>query len=430
MSPKITRIRRGEGEAPDASARPTAPAEGSPAPRVAAPQPSPPVRAPRLDAGDLEALASMDRDALDALMGASTSRLRLAEGDKVTGTLARIGREMAFVELGAKAEALMDLSELRGEQIGDPITAFVLSTSEDGVRISRQLGGDAAAAFIDEAAASGVPVEGRVTGRNPGGYEVRIGTVRAFVPVSHMDRNAPADPDAYIGQTFTFQVLEAGKEPVLSRRALLEEQAKEARDVFYAKVRPGDAFTGVVTSIQPFGVFVDIGGVDGLVHKSELGWGASGDPSAHVTRGQRLEVRVLEVDAENRKLSLSAKDPSASPWGMVGSEFVAGGTYEGTVTGVEKYGAFVQLATGLQGLLHTSRRAGGKLLRVGESLSVRIVGIDHERRRLELADPTWEGAGAPASEEDEAWRTHRAKRTDEGSLGTLGDLLKGLRIDR
>lgn len=384
----------------------------------------------RLREDDLEALASMDRAELAALMGGALGRSRVEEGDRVTGLVTRIGREYAFVDIGAKAEATLATSELRGEQVGDEVTAFVLSTGEGGIQLSRQLSGRAAAAFLDEALQSGIPVEGRVASRNAGGFEVRLGTVRAFCPVSLIDRFPAPDLDVYIGQTFRFHVVESGDEPVVSRRALLEEEAEAERERFFATAKPGDKHTGLVTSVQPYGVFVDIGGVEGLVHRSELGWGDGDDPTARVARGQRLEVRVLEVDPAAGKVSLSAKDPSASPWNRVGTEFVPGHTYEGTVTGVERYGAFVRLAPGLQGLLHVSRRVAEGLPKPGETIPVRLVSADEERHRLELADPEWTETGAPSSEEEEAWREHEQQAREGGSLGTLGDLFKDLRVRR
>lgn len=431
MSRKTTRRRK--GPLTDAHAEPRADRAadvhlGPTAPPTDAPTPPP---SSRISTGDLEALASMDRSELDALMGGVSRQQRFEEGDKVTGTITRIGREHAFVDVGGKAEATLGVAELRGEQVGDTVTAFVLSAREGGVRLSRQLTGAAAAAFLDDAVASGVPVEGRVTSRNAGGFEVRIGPVRAFCPVSLIDRHPAADLDVYLDQTFRFQVIEAGDEPVLSRRALLEEEAEEARTAFFERARPGDVHQGVVTSVQPWGAFVDIGGVEGLVHRSELGWDDVVDASSRVTRGQRLEVRVLEIDREAGRVSLSAKDPNATPWGRVGVDFVEGGVYEGTVTGVERYGAFVKLAPGLQGLLHASRRTAEGLPRPGESISVRLVGVDRDRHRLELADPDYEGDGRIARDDasDRDWAAHQGAG-DEQSLGTLGDLLKGLKLDR
>jgi len=381
----------------------------------------------RLSAGDLEALASMDRDELAALMGGALGRARVEEGDRVTGTITRIGREYAFVDIGAKAEATLGTAELKGEQAGDTIEAFVLSAGEGGIQLSRQLSGRAAGAFLDEAADSGIPVEGRVASRNAGGFEVRIGTVRAFCPVSMIDRHPAPDLDVYVGQTFRFQVVEAGDEPVVSRRALLEEEAEAAREQFFATAKPGDHHTGIVTSIQSFGVFVDIGGVEGLVHRSELGW-ESDDPTS-LARGQHLEVRVLEVDIANGKVSLSARDPALSPWSRIGTDYVPGSTYEGTVTGVERYGVFVRLAPGLQGLLHVSRRTTEGLPHAGATITVRLVSADLERRRLELADPDWSETGAPTTEQDAAWRAHEQEaREGSGSLGTLGDLFEGLNV--
>lgn len=385
--------------------------------RQAPPQPAPPRTAPRLETQDLEDLARMDPSEIASLLDASVAQRRVEPGDKVTGRITRITKDAVFVEVGAKSEGILARIELREEAVGDEIEAFVLHSDEQGIQLSRRLSGAAAGSFLAEAAETGVPVQGRVIARNPGGYQVMVGAVRGFCPVSHIDRLPARDPDVYVGHTYDFKVLQADGEPVLSRRAAQDAALEETRERFWKTAKPGDTFSGTVTSVQAFGVFVDVEGVDGLVHKSELSW-EEADPT-RFERGQVLEVRVLEVDAARQRLSLSAKDPSASPWSRVGSEFVEGGVYEGTVTGVAQYGAFVRLAPGLEGLLHGSRHAGA-LPKVGQRIEVRIAGVDPERRRLELADPGFRGE---ASADESAWRDHRPQR--EQSLGTLGDLLEG-----
>ncbi len=293
----------------------------------------------------------MDPAELARLLDAQPAQFEL--GDAVEGTITRVGTDAVFVDIGAKSEAILDRSEANEPAIGGTIAAYVIANGEDGIRISKRISGRAASALLASAHESGMPVEGKIVGANKGGFDVRIGDARAFCPISHMDRGRIEDPQPWVGRTLTFQVIEIGDKVVVSRRALLQKEAESAQERFWATVKEGDEHQGLVSSIQKFGVFVDIGGVDGLVPVRELGWGEV-DPMT-LARGQALEVRVIGIDREKRKLTLSARDPKDSPWARIGSDFRVGGVYKGTVKTVTEFGAFVELAPGLQGLLHRSR---------------------------------------------------------------------------
>jgi small subunit ribosomal protein S1 len=233
-----------------------------------------------------------------------------------------------------------------------------------------------------------------------------------------MDRARIDDPQGWLGRTLTFQVIEVGDKVVVSRRALLQKEAESAQERFWATAKEGDEHRGTVTSIQTFGVFVDLGGVDGLVPVRELGWGAV-DP-ATLARGQALEVRVIGIDRDKRKLTLSARDPKDSPWMRIGSEFVVGGVYKGTVKTVTEFGAFVELAPGLQGLLHRSRLpSSGTIPRPGTELDVRLDEVDVDKRRVSLAHPEVE------PEKNLDLEARDATAAPKGSFGTFADLLKG-----
>lgn len=342
-------------------------------------------QARHLDLSDLEAIAHMNLDDLASMMSASTSKKRADVGTKAVGTIVRIGTDSIFIDIGEKAEGMIAADDLPNAKIGDTVTAYVLASDEDGIHLSVKLSGDAASGFLEIAAQTGIPVEGRVASKNPGGYEIRFGSVRAFCPISHIDRNPDADPEKYVGQTFEFRVIEYGEsDVVVSRRALLEAGLVERRQKFWETAKIGDEAKGVVVSAQPYGVFVDMDGVDGLVPKRELSWEGGDDPVTAYKRGQAISVRIIDLDHEARKITLSARDPSLSPWSRVGVDFVQGGTYEGVVAKVTVYGAFVDLAPGLSGLLHSSR-GGKKAPKEGEKISVRITGVDNDRQRLELS---------------------------------------------
>lgn len=387
MSRDNKTVRRRDGGRPEATASAQASPLPLPAPRLPAALAS---QAPakethrKLDVSDLELIASMNPADIAAMMDTSAaSKPRIMVGAKVTGPITRLTRENIFIDIGGKSEGELDIAEIPDAKLGDMVTAFVLETDEWGIHLSKRLSGAAAADFIDAAAQTGLPVEGKVASRNPGGYDVRIGSMRAFCPTSQMDRHPDADPDKYIGQTFDFKVLEVRDgDVVLSRRALLDANMDEARKSFWMNAKIGDVKQGVVSSVAAFGVFVEIDGVDGLVPKRELSWDDAGDAAATYKRGMTLPVRIIDLDHENKKITLSARDPSLSPWTRVGVDFVQGGTYSGTVARTAPFGAFVELAPGLVGLLHSSR--GGKR-NVGDVVSVRITGLDIERQRLELA---------------------------------------------
>jgi small subunit ribosomal protein S1 len=335
----------------------------------------------------------MDPAELAALLEGAQPRRRFQPGQKIVGTVTRVGRDTVFVDIGAKSEGQLERVELAGAKAGDEVTAYYVGEDDGGPLLSLALSGNAAAEHLEEARESGAPVEGKVTGRNSGGFDVRIGTVRAFCPASHVSRLPEVDLDAFVGQTLSFKVLEAGDRIVVSRRALQEEEAEAKAAELWTTIAPGQALRGIVRSVQTFGFFVDVGGIDGLVPRREIQWGAD-DPRTAVRVGQAVEVAVLEVDREARRLTLSARAREDDPWGAVGVAFVDGGIYTGRVLRTETYGAFVELAPGLSGLVHVTKLPAG-LPEVGSALDVRLLSIDLERRRLELAPVT---AGETAAE--------------------------------
>jgi len=352
--------------------------------------------APRLDTDDLKALMAMDPAELASLMDDAGAGAQHEVGAQVTGPVTRVGRDDIIVDIGGKSEGVLARADLPEAVAGDRVTAFVLAIGHDGVRLSTQLTGAAAVEHLEAARESGIPVEGRVISSNPGGYEVRVGGVRAFCPRSMISRLPASDPEAFVGVTLNFKVLETGDKVVVSRRALEEAEAEIAAEKLWVTLEPGQTFDGVVRNVQSFGIFVDIGGVDGLVPRRELGWGDV-DPTVYAT-GQRIQVEVLQADRESRKLTFSARDRGDDPWSKVGSVFMAGQTYEGVVASRQAFGAFLELAPGLQGLVHISRLPGG-LPEVGATLSVRILEVDHDRRRLSLTPVVAGTSSADAGEE-------------------------------
>ncbi|MBL8616715.1 MAG: S1 RNA-binding domain-containing protein [Deltaproteobacteria bacterium] len=387
---------------------------------------------PRLDGAALmaELDALTDADMARLLGGGAPTRVRT--GDAVEGVIVRVGREGVFVDMGAKSEGVLDLAEFTEggpPVIGQRLTAFVLSADERGVRLARRLSGKANIDALEQAREAGVPVEGTVESRNQGGFVVKVGGVRAFCPISQIDRIPAPDLDSYIGQKLQFLVTEIrGRDAVVSRKALAAEEVAAAATELWDSVQEGDLKEGVVTGSKEFGVFVDIGGIQGLVAKRELGW----DPQAVApATGDRVTVRVLSVDREARRLSLSMRDPESSPWARVGVDFVEGEVYTGQVTRLTDFGAFVRLAPGLEGLVpmrHLSDKrvnSASEATEVGATVPVRLLSIDSARQRLELSlrvDAKVEARPAGQAHE----RVQIPK--DTGSLGTLASVFGAIKV--
>jgi small subunit ribosomal protein S1 len=371
---------------PDPADQPEPAAAASPA------GPERPARQPFTTEG-LEELVSMDSAAFEAAMEQATAvTTGFEQGQEVTGSVVRLDGENAFIDLGGKSEARIAVQELSEEEaaVGASITARVLHVREDGVQLSRQVKGGGLEA-LEAAMASGIPVEGRVESRNSGGYVVRLAGARGFCPVSQIDRFPGRDLDRFVEQTFEFQVTEVrDREVVLSRRALQEVDAAEAQEKFWATTKRGDVLEGVVTSVRDYGAFVDLGGVEGLIHKSELTWGHDDKPEDVLKRWDPVKVKVLEVDKKRKRVALSMRLPETSPWRAVGDEFVVDGVYEGKIVRIEDYGAFVELQPGLSGLCRIANISWdridhpSKVVELGQVVQVKVLEVDDKRRRLDL----------------------------------------------
>lgn len=404
-NPRATRERKADRKSPaDAATEPEAtavPSDPTPADPGASKLEPAYTPAPKLANDDLMALASMSPEELAELMDGAVTSTMLEAGAKVTGVITRVGDQTLLVDVGGKAEAWLERSELPEAVVGDQVTAFVLHVGDESVRLSTQLTGDAAGAFLEEAMAGGIPVEGHVASANSGGFEVRVGSVRAFCPRSLMSRHHIDEPSVFVGQTLQFKVIETGEKNVLSRRALEEERAEEFAGELWGRVEEGQTLEGVVRNVQSFGAFVDLGGVDGLIPRSELSWSPGASTSESVSIGETVSVRVIKVDRDSRKLTLSLKSPEGEPWRRVGSEFIEGGVYTGTVARITTFGAFVKLSDGLDGLIHVSKLSKGAPA-VGDSIQVRVLAVDAERQRLSLAPAgDTESTDAPAAEQEQ-----------------------------
>ena len=382
----------------------------------------------------LAELEALGPGGLEALLSGRAAREH-SPGEQVEGVVVRVTDDVVFVDIGGKSEAILERIELEAGELpvpGDPIRGVVLSAGERGVRLARRLSGRGGRDILEQAQAAGIPIEGRVESRNSGGYVVRVAGQSGFCPASQIDHGSSADPDSYIGQTLLFEIVDLNsRDVVVSRRNLQAEASKAAAAALWDTLGPGDVKEGVVSSVKDYGVFVDIGGVDGLVHRSEIGWDDNATPPA---RGDRVRVHVIEVDRAAGRVSLSMKDPSVGPWSRVGTEIVEGNVVSGKVARLTAFGAFVSLGGGLDGLIHISNLADrrvehpSEVVRTGQEVRVRVLGIDADRQRLDLG---LKQAGEEAGEE--SWEpTGRApvKAAATGSFGTMADLLSGLKVRR
>lgn len=348
---------------------------------------------------------------------ASAGARRFQRGQAIEGTIVAIGPEVALVDVGAKGEAQIDVAELKDADgdievnVGDRIQAIVVSTTS-GVVLSRKGVRNAATQRqLEDAFRAGLPVEGKVEKAVKGGYEVRIARERAFCPLSQIDAVRTEDPAVHEGRTYAFRIIEyknGGKDLVLSRRALLEEEQRANAAEVRQSIVPGAVLPGRVVSVRDFGAFVDLGGgIQGLLHVSEMGWSRVATAGEVVAAGDEITVKVLRVDDATQKISLGLKQLQDDPWGAAAAKYEVGQVRRGTITRLADFGAFVELEPGIEGLAHASTfpptgRAGGwaTSLAAGTTGAFEILSVDQAQKRIGLAmveEGTSHAAGATAA---------------------------------
>ena len=328
----------------------------------------------------------------------------LQRGDKVTGAVVHVGAKELFIDIGGKSEGLLDADEVRDEsgaltvEKGDTLTLYVASTDSEGVRLSYKMALEARSReAVRTAFAERAPIEGRVASRRKGGFEVRFQSgQRAFLPLSQLElRHVPDEElDDYVGRTFEFVITKYesdGNDLVVSRSQLLREEREEMREELRGTLAEGQIREGTISRIVDFGAFVDLGGLDGLVHVSEVQWGYSERPQDKLRVGETVRVKVLRVDHAKGTVSLSIKAAEGDPWDRVGTDFVEGGVYPGRVMRLEAYGAFIELDPGLEGLAHVSELSWERIrhpevaVQIGERVTVKLIRVEPERRRIGLS---------------------------------------------
>lgn len=335
---------------------------------------------------------------LEESLSAQPPARSLQLGQKIRATVVAVSGEYVLVDLGGKTEGIMDKAELLDEEgrlkvgEGDEIEARVSRLGEE-IRLSQHVRpGAGSEEVLEEAYQAGIPVEGRVTGQNKGGLEVEVAGKRAFCPISQIELGFCEDPSVHVGERLQFRVtrLERGN-VVLSRRAVLEEARESDARETRKRLRTGEVFEGVVTRVAPFGVFVDIGGLEGLVHVSEISHERVEDPSERIQNGQRVTVQVVSIDEDSQRIGLSLRALEADPWDEAIERFPRGSLHEGRVVRLAPYGAFVALGGGIEGLAHVSelsdKRIGHprEVVAEGETVTVRIIEVDKDKKRVSLS---------------------------------------------
>jgi len=320
-------------------------------------------------------------------------------GQVVSGQVIQIGHDDVFVDVNGKGEGQIARSELLDENgalsvaVGDTVEATVVQAQGE-LRLSRKLlAGAHAREMLSAAAESGIPVQGKVAGVIKGGFEVTVAGLRAFCPLSQMDLHRVEDQSAYLNQVYDFRVTELsddGRRIVVSRRKLLEAEARERAEETRAKVVPGAVLPGQVASVTAFGAFVDLGGLSGLVHVSELSHQRVDRPADFLQTGQAVTVKVLKVDPQSGKIALSMKELEGDPWATVQDQLKPRQIVEGRIARVADFGVFVELLPGIDGLVHVSELPHGALGKMREAakarpaISVLVLEIDGKKRRISL----------------------------------------------
>jgi small subunit ribosomal protein S1 len=365
-----------------------------------------------------------------------------AVGDVVKARVISVGRDAVFLALpDGRTEGMLELEELRDEdgrvtvKVGDEIEARIAEQGDraEFVLLRRLAGrGKTAPDELEQAFGLGIPVEGTVAAVNKGGVEVTIAGLRGFCPISQLELRQVEDAGAYVGRKLSFRITKyeadrRGVNLVLSRRVLLEEEARARGVQTRAKLSLGAVLPGEVVAIKDFGAFVDLGGIEGMLPASELGFVRGVRPADVLSVGQQLQVQVLRIEKTDdprrpERISLSLKSLERDPWDDIAEKFPAGSKVSGKVTRVEPYGAFIELGSGVEGLAHVGELSGGKqvrhareLVKVGDTREVTVLAIDRERRRISL------GVGERGDDVDPA---DIAAARAPGKLGTLGDLFK------
>src|SRR3990172_5780406 len=348
------------------------------------------------------------------------------EGEVVHGTVVRVDKDEVLVDIGYKSEGVIPVSELSIRRsvnpsdevhVGEEIDALVMTKEDAEGRLilsKKRARFELAWKAIEAASESGDPVTGRVIEVVKGGLILDLG-VRGFLPASLVDIRRVQDLDEFLGRELRCKVIELNRSRnnvVLSPRAVLEDERKEMRQAILDRLNPGDVIEGQISNIVDFGAFVDLDGMDGLIHISEISWSHVNHPSEVLDIGQTVKVKVLDIDRDRQRISLGLKQTQSDPWQQVLDQYSEGDVVEGKVTKVVTFGAFVEILPGVEGLVHISELAQPhvenprEVVAQGQAGNGRVLEIDGERRRLSLSLKRVEEGEQPVPRADGAESVH------------------------
>lgn len=380
----------------------------------------------------------------DLFKAEETQKIRhLKPGQKIQATVVGQNQETTFLDVGGKSEGVMNSSEIKDAEgnfthgIGDSIEVYFLQAKASEQLFTTTIGSGSSNAHLEEAFRSGIPIEGFVKAEIKGGFEITLGgNVRGFCPFSQMGLRRVEDAaKEYVETHMKFKISrfeEGGRNIVLSARALQEEERAEQREKLVKTLAEGQTVEGEISSIRDFGAFVDLGGVDGLIPISEIGWSRVEKVEEHFSLGQKVQVVVKKLDWEKDRISLSYKETLADPWQEAAEKFPAGTNIQGTISRLAQFGAFVTLLPGVDGLIHISKLGSGRrinhpreVVEEGQALDVTVESIDTDEKRISLVPADYVSADSEKEKEHLDYKTFKAKdkkkekKSDVGSLGAL-----------
>lgn len=382
----------------------------------------------------------------DLFKAEETKKIKhLTPGQKIKATIVGITDETTFLDVGGKSEGVLSSSELKDEEgnithkIGDIVDVYFLQAKAAEQLFTMTIGSGSSTAHLEEAHHASIPVEGFVKAEIKGGFEITLGgNIRGFCPYSQMGlRRVENAAEEYLETHMKFLITrfeENGKNIVLSARAIQEAERAEMRERLKETLEEGQTIEGVISSIRNFGAFVDLGGVDGLIPISEIGWSRVDKVEEHFSVGQRVQAVVKTINWEKDRISLSYKETQSDPWDEVQQKFLEGSTHMGTVARLTQFGAFVTLAPGIDGLVHISKLGGGRrinhpreVLEEGQNIDVTIESIDSSEKRIGLTPADYVSQEDEMEKERKEYKTFVSegkKKKKDSTVGSLGALLQ------
>ncbi len=356
----------------------------------------------------------------------------LEPGQLIESTIVSISGDCIFLQLSGKSEGLLDKAELTDKdgnvsvEEGDTIKVYFLSSQNGEKHFTTKISGDKAdKAILENAFANGIPVEGVVDKEIKGGFSIKIGESRAFCPYSQMGQKRVENPEEYVGKTLTFKIIEyseKGRNILVSNRAILEEEKNKQIEVLKKSLHEKMVIKGTITSIQSFGAFVEIDGVQALLPISEISRSRVDDINKVLSVGQEIEASLIKLDWQNQRITLSLKALIADPWDEAKSKYKSGSKHTGKVVRITDFGAFVSLEPGLDGLIHISDLKGDSrdgdpkdFVKNGESITVQINSIDTDKKRISLK---------PVSSNEQDKDFQKYMEPDTETYNPFADLLK------